>query len=147
MAVLTDIMANGIQPIYESLCSYLKSSPASVTFSLFFSAVAILNIIRGILIWYEKKSMASNQRCKYLITNQSSSDCSIPSYWQGFHDREDSCAECPGKTFDITNEEAMERAMKGAWWKCIIILMANWSRNILPYASFLYTLIIAIFET
>ena len=38
MAVLTDIMANGIQPIYESLCSYLKSSPASVTFSLFFSA-------------------------------------------------------------------------------------------------------------
>lgn len=82
MAVLTDIMANGIQPIYESLCSYLKSSPASVTFSLFFSAVAILNIIRGILIWYEKKSMASNQRCKYLITNQSSSDCSIPSYWQ-----------------------------------------------------------------
>lgn len=135
------------QPIYEFLCNYLKSSPVSIVFSLFFCAAAILNVVRGILIWYEKKSMALNQRCKYLITDESSSDCSVPSYRQGFHDRGDDCAECPGKTFDITNEDAMERAMKGSLWKCIIILMANYSRNILPYASFLYTLIIAIFET
>lgn len=140
-------MNNGIQTIYESICNYLKSSPTSIFFSLFFFSVAILNIIRGILIWYEKKSMASNQRCKYLITDQNSSDCSLPSYRQGFHDKGDSCTGCAGKTLNMTNEEAMERAMKGATWKCVIIIIANSSRNILPYVSFLYTLSIAVFET
>lgn len=138
-------MAN-IEKIYESFCNYFKSYPTSIVFSLFFLITAILNIVRWILIWQERKHMGSNQRCKYLLTNQNEADCDLPSYRQKFQERGNSCTGCTGKTVGITNEDTIERIVKGSPWKLAIIVMANCSRSILPYASFLYTLALAIFK-
>lgn len=138
-------MAN-IQTVYDYFCNYLKVSPTSIIFSVFFLATAILEIIREVLIWQEKKRMAPKQRCQYLLTEQNSSNCDLPEYRQGFRERGNNCTGCAGKTVSIKNEDAIERMVKRAPWKLAIILMANYSRNILPYASFLYTLSIAIFK-
>ena len=46
----------------------------------------------------------------------------------------------------MTDIEAENRVLRGQKYKRIIVLMANHSKNLLPYVSFLYTLAVAIFE-
>lgn len=46
----------------------------------------------------------------------------------------------------MTDAEAENRVADGTLWKRIILLLANCSKNMLPYISFIYTLVVTIFE-
>ncbi len=138
-------LGSQISTSLKNLHDYFKSSPISTGFFFLF-IVAALNIFKAVLICLEKKKGYPDQACRYLFPGRHGPVCKLPSYEQGFKDRKNSCEGCSGKTFSITNEEVTERTAASAKWKRIIILLASYSKGVLPYVSFLYTLFIAIFE-
>lgn len=135
-----------MQALLNSLEEYFKSSPVSTIFFLFLFAVATLNILKMCLIYWEKKNGDLDQACKYLGSGRDGPECKQSSCEQGFKDRNGSCEGCAGRTLSITNEDVAEYIIANASWKRIVILIANYSRSVLPYVSFLYTLFIAMFE-
>lgn len=128
------------------LQEYFKSSPVSTGFFLFLLAVITLDILKMCLIYREKKNRDLYQACIYLCSGRDGPECNHSSCKQGFKDRNGSCEGCAGKTLPITNEDVVKHIIAGATWKRIVIAIANCSRSILPYVSFIYTLFIAIFE-
>lgn len=136
-----------IETIMKTFSDYFKLSPISSAFFFTLFVVLVLNAVKGILIWHEKKTGDHSQSCKFLIKKDDDNrGCSIPRRQKDFIKNGDSCKGCKGKTFNMTTSEAEERAASGAAWKRIIIIIANCSKNLLPYISFLYTLVLAIFE-
>lgn len=135
-----------IQTISRSLLVYFEASPISTSFFLFLFFVASLNILKSILIHWEKKNGYSDLKCRYLSIERDEQVCKLQSRKQEFKDRKNSCNGCAGRTFSVTNEDVADRLAASATWKRIAILLADCSRSILPYVSFLYTLFIAIFE-
>ena len=134
-----------MQTLWNSLQEYFKSSSVSTAFFLFLLVVIALNILKMCLIYREKKKGDLDQACKYLDSGRDGPECKHSSCKQGFKDRKGSCEGCAGKTFSITNEDVAEYIIASGTWKRIVILIANWSKMLLPYVSFLYTLFIAIF--
>lgn len=146
MAAFIAVWSFRVPTILEDLFAYFKSSPTSIGFFLFLLVVATLNIFKAVLIFLEKKKGYPDQSCRYLSPGRNGLVCELPSCEQGFKDRKNSCEGCTGKTFSVTNEEVSERIAASDMRKRVIILLANYSKGILPYISFLYTLLIAIFE-
>ena len=136
-----------IKTVIKIFSAYFKLSPISSAFFFTLFVVLVLNAVKGILIWCEKKKGDPSQSCKFLIKKDDEHrGCSIPRRQIAFKKNGYSCKGCKGKTFNMTNSEAEERAAIGAAWKRIIIMLANCSKSLLPYISFLYTLVLAIFE-
>lgn len=132
--------------VIKNILDHFSDSPISAIFFGVIFCIFLLNIIRKIFIWQEKKSKSQNQRCKYLINLGSEQDCDIPSQREQFKARGNSCTKCPRKYFEMTDSEAENRIAMGCMWKYVIILLADYSRNALPYISVFYTLTVAIFE-
>lgn len=133
-----------IELISKGLSEHFKDFPISFIFLGFLILVFILNIIKRILIWIEKKHGSLNGTCQYLIVGSKEQDCNNSDYRKYFKENENSCEGCKGKSFAMTDAEAEQRAIKGSLWKCIIFLLANCGRYVLPYISFIYTLVITI---
>ena len=146
MAAHISTLGFQIQAILKNLHEYFKSSPVSIAFFVFLLIVIVLDILKLRLIRIEKKNGFSDQACKFLDFERGGSVCRLPSCEQGFKDRKNSCEGCTGKILSITNADAVEQITASVTWKRSVVLIANCSRSVLPYASFLYTLFIAIFE-
>lgn len=132
--------------VIKNILEHFNDSPISTIFFVIIFCIFLLNVIRKIFIWQEKKSKSQNQRCKYLINLGSEQDCDIPSQREQFKARGNSCADCRRKLFEMTDSEAENRIAMGCMWKYEIILLAGYSKNALPYISIFYTLAVAIFE-
>jgi len=144
---LVDILIIKVCGIIDVFRNYLKLSPISSTFIFILFIVFCLNFVKAFLIWRERKQGDQSQSCKYLIKKEDEHHyCSIRRRQKKFIENGCSCSGCKGKTFCMTNIEAEERAAAGAVWKKVVIQVANGSKNLLPYISFLYTLVLAIFE-
>lgn len=137
---------SSFQIVFSSLYEYFKLSPISTAFFIFLLGTMLLNLIKEIIIWSEKKNVILSESCIYLVIEKSNQSCDLPSRQKDFKVRGDSCEGCKGKTINITKEEMEKRVANDSQWKCIIILSAKYIRNILPYLSFFYTLALAIFE-
>lgn len=132
--------------VFESVQKHCEKYPTSVVFLYCIVGVLILNIIRAFLIWLEKKRGMPNQPCKFLSTEGNQQDCNHPSYRNRFKKNGGDCEKCWGKTSPMTDSEAETRILSGNVLKRCIVRIANWSRTILPYASFVYTLILTALE-
>lgn len=146
-------MAKFIQDLFiqlEIVCKgapeHFKQVPISALFFIYLILVFILNIIKRVLILIEKKRGTPHQSCEYLVKIKNGQDCNHPSYRKHFKNNGNSCERCHGKSFKMTDSEAENRVVKGNIFKCVLICLANYSKNMLPYISFFYTLVIAIFE-
>lgn len=139
LLVQLEIVLNGVS-------EYFKESPMSTVFFVFIILVFVLNITKGFLVWLEKKRGTPYQSCKYLIEEDNEQDCSHLSHRKYFKSNENGCEGCRGKSFKMTDAEAEYRVADGNLCKRIIILLANYSKNMLPYISFIYTLVVTIFE-
>ena len=129
----------------ETILTHFQDSHVSVGFFVFIFLVFILDIIKQIMIWKEKKDRSHDLTCKFLI-NSDEQDCSLSKFNNYFKDNLNSCEGCPGKTIEMTNKDAEELMTKGSLIKKILVFLANFSKNILPYLSFLYTLCVVVFK-
>lgn len=132
--------------ICQGLPRHLKESPISTFFLIYIILVFILNIIKQDFICLEKRRGTPHLSCEYLFTSKNGQDCDHLYYRKRFKRNGNSCEGCRGKSFQMTDAEVEKRVDKGAVWKHIIIFMANYSKSLLPYMSFLYTLAMTIFE-
>ena len=132
--------------VIESVKKHFEEYPTSVIFLYCIFGVLILNIIRRLLIWLEKKRGMHNQACRYLFVVRNEQDCNHYSYRKQFKQNGNNCEKCRGKTSAMTDAEAETRILSGSIWKRSIVRLANLSRNMLPYASFVYTLVITALE-
>lgn len=130
----------------EDAGSYLLSSTLSRIFLATVCFIALINIAKSMLIRRERKHDTPSRPCKHLVYTQSGQDCSIPSRKQGFRNRGFSCDGCVGRTSYLTVQEAEERASSAAAWKRWLLGLATCGKTALPYISFIYTLLIVIFE-
>lgn len=135
-----------LQNFFVEIYEYLKTSSLSVKFFVFVIVIFVLNILKSIFIWYEKRITAPRQKCKYLIEEKYQYGCSLSMYEKRFKEKKDSCEGCKGKNTGISNQEAEERIRDGKKWQYIVIFLANSGKNILPFMSLVYTLCIGIFE-
>lgn len=132
--------------ILKNFPEYFRESPISIIFLSFLCLVFILNITKSILIYLERKRGTPYQSCEYLIKLVREQDCNHPFHRKRFIKRGRSCEKCRGKSYKMTDVEAENRVAKSTFWKRLILLLASYGNNILPYVSFIYTLIIAIYE-
>ena len=135
-----------VEIMVESVQKHFEKYPTSLFFLYCILGALILNIIKQLLIWLEKKRGMPNQACKYLLIKGNKQDCNHFSYRKQFKKNGDDCEKCWGKTSPMTDSEAETRILSGSILKRWIVRTANWSRAILPYASFVYTLIITALE-
>lgn len=131
---------------FIAITEYFKDSLISTIFFVFLIGVLVLNIIKKIFIWQERKNCMRNQACEYLVKIGDKQDCDIPFRRKRFIKRGNSCTGCWGKSFKMTDEEVENRIKRGNYVKHAMIVLANGGRSMLPYISFCYTLAIAIFE-
>lgn len=129
-----------------SLYNYFEHSLISISFFIFLLAVAILNIIREIIVRAEKKNVILDRPCIYLVIGITDQSCGLSSRKENFKRKGNSCDGCTGKNIGISKEDLEDRARNESAWKSIIILLAKYARNVLPYMSFFYTLAITLFE-
>lgn len=139
-------LANNVAIVFESVQKHFEKYPTSVIFLYCILGVLFLNIIKQLLIWLEKKRGMPNQSCRYLYTIRNEQDCNHFSYRKRFKQNGNNCEKCPGKTSTMTDSEAETRILSSSIPKRWIVRLANWSRIILPYASFVYTLVITALE-
>ena len=132
--------------VIKNIFECFIDSPINAIFLAFIFCIFLLNVIRKVFIWQEKKSKSQNQRCKYLINWRGEQDCDIPSQREQFKAKGNSCADCRRKLFEMTDSEAENRIAMGCIWKYVIIILANYGKTAMPYISILYTLILAMFE-
>lgn len=135
-----------IEIIRKGIPQHFKDFSVSTVFFIFIVVVIILNICKKIFVWWEKKKGTPHQSCEYLVKVSGGQDCDHLSHRKRFKENGNSCEECKGKSYKMTDIEAENRVLRGKKCKRIIILMANFSKNLLPYVSFLYTLAVTIFE-
>ena len=128
--------------VFESMQKHFKEYPTSWIFLGCIILVLILNIIRRLLIGLEKKRGTPNQSCIYLFTVRGEQDCNHLSYRKHFKQNGNDCEKCRGKTIEMTDSEAERRILSGGLLACWIVRLANGGRSVLPYVSFVYTLII-----
>lgn len=146
MIKFVDNLYNQFENICSNIPEHFKEFPISTAFLLFLGCVLILNIARKILISSEKRKGILDQSCIFLDTSNNKQDCKNSTYRKRFKKR-GSCEKCWGKSYNMTDEEAENLIAKGVIWKRIVLLVANESKSMLPYLSFLYTLIVAILST
>ena len=135
-----------IDEFFKRILVYLKDSPISIVFLIFIVVVFVLNIIKRVIIYLEKKHGARYQSCMFLVVEANKQDCNLPSHRTYFKENENGCDGCTGKTINMTDADAEIRIVKSSAWKKVVVILANYGKNALPYISFFYTLIITIFE-
>lgn len=135
-----------IQAILKALYNYFESSLISTLFFTFLIVIAFLNAFKMFLVRSEKKNGYQDQPCRHLCSEREGPMCRLPSCVQEFKARKNSCEGCNKKSTSVPDEEVAERVSDSSLWKCFIVRAADYGRAILPYVSFLYTLIIAIYE-
>lgn len=145
MKAILDTCWKQVEIVFEGMQTHFKEYPASRIFLGFIIVVLILNIARRLLIWLEKKRGTPNQACRYLFTVGDEQDCSHLSYRKRFRENGNDCEKCRDKMSQMTDAEAELRILSGHILVSWIVRLANGSRGILPYMSFAYTLILAIF--
>ena len=126
---------------------FIQGSPVSIIFLLFLFLSGLLNLIKWILIGLEKKQASKDARCINLTTESGEQSCGNPNYRKYFKENANGCDGCPGRTSGLTNVDAESRAYAKSIWMKMIILLANYCKVLLPYASFLYTLLLAVFQS
>lgn len=146
MKAFLDILWTQVGIVFEDISKHFKEFPISGIFLTFLVLVFLLNVVKRVFIEMEKKYGTIDQSCEYLIIGKKGQDCKLLSYRKRFKENGNSCEGCRGKSFKMTDSEAENRIAKGVIWKHIIVLLANCGKNMLPYISFLYTLIIAIYK-
>lgn len=145
MAFINSIL-DQIEIIWKGIPQHFKDSSVSTMFLAIIVVVFILDICKKIFIWWEKKKGTPHQSCEYLVKISGGQDCDHSSYRKQFKENGNSCEGCKGKLYKMTDIEAENRILRGKTCKRLIILLANHSKNLLPYVSFLYTLAVTIFE-
>lgn len=135
-----------ISTIWNGLSSHLQSFPISTIFLVIIILSVIVNTIKRILIWMERKRIKLHDSCQYLVAGSKGPDCDLPSRRKRFKKNNDSCAGCPGKSFKLTDAEAENRIACSSTWKRWILSLASYINAFLPYISFIYTLAVTIFE-
>lgn len=146
MANFIDVLVTQIKIIIRGIPYHLTEFPISIMFLAFLILVFVLNIIKKNLISSEKKRGDLYQSCKYLVEQRNGQDCSHPSYRKQFRNNENGCSGCQGRVLKMTDIDAEELILNGKKWKRTILLLANCGKSLLPYISFLYTLVVTIFE-
>lgn len=91
----------------------------------------------------EKKSNR-DKPCKFLTAN--GQDCGSSVYKHYYDKKLDNCDGCLGKLISMTDDEAENIIMNKSTCMKFFILFINFMRDALPYASFIYTLFITLFE-
>lgn len=140
------ILLSQIKIVLEGIPEYFKESPVSMIFLSCIIIVFILNIFKRKLVLREKKRGTPHQSCDYLVTVRNEQDCNNTFYRKYFRENGNSCEKCRGKFLKMSDDEAENRVASGKFWKHAIVWLANFGKNILPYITFFYTLIIAILE-
>ena len=142
----TNSLGEQISAIAERTIGYLILSPISSIFLAIMAFVFALNIIKRYFVWKQIKAGSHNSTCRYLITSDERQSCDLEPY-RGKFEIERSCTGCKGKTVKMTAEDAEIRAGRKSVVIQIIILVANYGKAILPYISFIYALMTAVFAT
>lgn len=146
MRIFFNSLGINLEIVFEGVQKHFAKYPTSIVFLFCILGVLILNIIRQLLIWLEKKRGIPNQACRYLYIVRNEQDCNHFTYRKRFKKNGNDCEKCWGKTSTMTDSEAETRILSGNLLKRWIVRLANWSRTILPYASFVYTLVITALE-
>lgn len=146
MKIYIESLITKIMFLGREVFTYFTKSPISTVFFTFLLFTFLLNLIKKILIENEKKRETRSQKCKYLNTKDHKQKCEFEQYRDFFLKSGEKCEGCRGKTVMINDDEAEKRVEKESIWKCSIVLLANLTRNLLPYISFFYTLSVTIFE-
>lgn len=146
MMIFINNILDQLEIILKGVPQHFKDFSVSTVFFLFIMVVFILNICKRIFVWWERKKGTPHQSCEYLVKVNGKQDCDHLSYRKQFREKGNSCEECKGKSYKMTDMEAENRVVRGKKYKKIIILLANHSKNLLPYISFIYTLAVTIFE-
>nr|WP_300797492.1 hypothetical protein [uncultured Acetatifactor sp.] len=141
-----DGILDQIEITCRAIYQHFKEFSVSKVFLIIVVVVFSLNICKRVFIWWEKKKGTPFQSCEYLVKVNKRQDCDHSFYRKKFKENGNSCEKCKGKSYKMTDIEAENRVLRGQKYKRIIVLMANHSKNLLPYVSFLYTLAVAIFE-
>lgn len=133
-----------MKDIIANLVDSLKvSTNISVLFLFLMCIVLILNVIRKELIKKEYYHGNLDEHCKYLTEAENGHTCVFTAYKKRFEENKNNCKGCPGKTFSMTESEAENRIVKESISKRRIIFLAHLGKDLLPYVSFLYTLLIS----
>lgn len=141
-----DLLLSQLKIIIKTAPKFFKESPISTIFFALVILILIMNIAKIILIILEKKKKTPNQSCKYLTRIENKHDCSHPAHREKFNKNKKDCTGCWGQSFKINDSEAEERIMTSSRCKFIFFFLANRGKNMLPYISFIYTLIITIYR-
>lgn len=144
MKTVLDTACKQMGIVLESMQIHFKEYPTTKFFLGCIMVVMILNIIKRCLVWREKKRGTPNQACIFLFTVRDEQDCSHLFYRKQFKENGSDCEQCRGKITQMTDAEAELRILSGNPWACWIVRLANGSKNILPYMSFVYTLVLTI---
>lgn len=147
MVEFKEALLSQLDVLFNGIPKYFKESPISTFFLIFLLVELCLNIVKRIFIWQEKKKEVSNQPCECFIIDEKGQDCCHPLYREYFKQNGNSCAECKGKSFELTDVQAEKRIVSGKTWKKVIFISASYGKSLLPYITFIYTLSVAIFET
>lgn len=146
MLTFINNILNQIEIILKGIPQHFKDFSVSTMFFIFMVVVFILNMCKKIFVWREKKKGTPHQSCEYLVKISGGQDCDHSLYRKQFKENGNSCMECKGKSYKMTDIEAEDRVLRGKKCNRFIILLANHGKNLLPYVSFLYTMAVTIFE-
>lgn len=135
-----------IETIFNKVIIFFQESHISVIFLFLVIVILALNTLKRALIRWEKKNGTLMEKCLFLTNGYNGQDCNHVVQRQRFK-KEKSCEGCPGKIFNMTDEEAESRIASSGNWKKAILLVAKIGNDVLPYISFVYTLIIAFLES
>ena len=126
--------------------SFLKSSPVSTAFLLLLGIIFVLNIFKRLLIWQTKRGESKKRPCESLDKGGTIQTCNNSAYKAKFSQTL-SCEGCRGKLVKITDIDAEYMAIKSSIWKGALITVANYGKGLLPYLTFIYTLVTAIYNS
>lgn len=147
MTTFIKTLSNNIETIIAGFYDHLEAFPVSTIFLVFVVFCLFVNLFRIVLLRMERKRTKPHESCQYLVVGTKGPDCDLPSRRKRFKKNNDSCEDCPGKSFKLTDSEAESRIASSATWKRAIISLATYSNAVLPYVSFIYTLVATIFES
>lgn len=146
MTHLIGTLINDINKIFTGLSTHLQLFPVSTIFLIVVFFSFLVNLLKRILLWLEKKQVKPHESCQYLVLGSKGQDCDLPSRRKRFKKNNNSCSGCRGKTFKLTDTEAESRIASSSTWKRTILVLASYSNASLPYISFIYTLVVTILE-
>lgn len=130
------LLFNQIIFIFENIFLFFSISPIHFLLFVYIIFTIILNIVRLILIEYERKHLPLDYACRYLKNNT----CYNLRYVKAFKQRNCSCDNCCGRDIGIDDTQIEHSACQSSKLKKFLILLANITASITPYIIFVNTI-------